>query len=130
MEFKTFADNRGTIEEICKGSDVLRIKSVAGSKRASHYHKTTNHWCVVLSGCIRYYERPVGSNELPTYTLYQPGDLFFTGPMLEHTMAFSVDTEFFCFSGGDRNQENYENDLVRLPEDLDVCYERLLFPTK
>lgn len=116
---KEYIDERGKIEEICKNVDVLHISSVAGSKRANHYHKTSSHICLVTKGAIDYYERPVGSNEKPKKTTYLPGDVFYTGPLLEHTMSFSVYTEFTCYSMGDRSQESYENDLVRLPTPLD-----------
>jgi hypothetical protein len=121
--FKEYSDHRGVIQEICKGVDVLRITSKKDTIRANHYHKATNHWCLVHSGVIAYFERPVGSDEIPTIKLFYPGEIFYTGPMLEHTMLFLQDTEFWCFSGGDRTQENYENDLVRIPVPLNIVYE-------
>lgn len=121
-KFKTYLDDRGVIQEICKHSDVLRITSKRGSRRAAHFHKTSSHYCVVLQGSISYWERTVGSNDKPEKKVYYAGDIFYTGPMIEHLMVFEYDnfTEFYCFSlNGDRSQENYEADLVRLDFDLD-----------
>jgi len=116
-----FTDQRGVIEKICSNADVLKITSSKGARRANHYHKTTGHWCLVTEGSITYFERPVGSKDKPQVSKYQKGDIFWTGPMLEHLMLFEDYNynEFLCFSTGARNQEDYENDLVRLEFDLD-----------
>ena len=118
-KFPTFRDSRGTIENICENADVLRIRSAAGSRRAGHYHKTTGHWCLVTKGFIQYYERAVGATTKPTVRIYNVGDVFWTGPMLEHLMVFPYESEFLCFSTGKRDKESYESDLVRLDFDLD-----------
>lgn len=122
METKNYRDNRGVIETLCKNVDVLRITSKAGTERANHWHKTSNHWCLVTKGIIEYFERPTGENVKPTVSFFEVGDLFYTGPMVEHTMFFPEDTEFYCFSGGDRTQEAYENDLVRFSKSLKEVY--------
>lgn len=92
----------------------LIITSKKGSVRANHYHKTDWHFCYVLSGSIEYFERPVGSNRKPKRSLFKAGDMFFTPPMVEHTMLFPEDTVFLTLSGNPRNPEAYEKDLVRV----------------
>jgi quercetin dioxygenase-like cupin family protein len=115
-----FSDDRGLLINVLKLpiNSVVVITSTAGSVRAEHYHKTTNHWCYVMSGAIDYRERPVGSKEKPTLTRYTAGQRFFTGPGLEHSMAFPEDTVFLTLSNNPRSQEEYEADLVRLTEKL------------
>mgnify|MGYP001577639959 CR=1 FL=1 len=123
-----FKDKRGTIEILEKNLtiDLLRIKSKINTKRAAHYHKTSGHWCIVTSGEIQYYERPVGKNIKPRYTLYERGDMFWTGPMIEHLMVFPNynDNEFICLSTGKRTQKEYEKDLVRINYDLAKLYSK------
>jgi quercetin dioxygenase-like cupin family protein len=113
------ADARGEIISIAEKADILLIKSLAGARRANHYHRRFGHWCLVSSGTIHYYERPCGSGEKPSMAIYKQGTLFWTGPNVEHLMVFPEDTEFYCYSVGARDGESYENDLVRLPYNLD-----------
>lgn len=115
-------DERGTIERIAPEADVIRILSKAGSRRANHYHKQHGHWCVVMTGEVTYLERPVGAGYKPSRRVYYKGDMFWTGPMVEHLMLFedpTDDTVFYCFSVGKRDQGSYEADTVRLPYRLD-----------
>jgi hypothetical protein len=114
-------DARGKIIHIAERADVIKITSVRGARRANHYHRTFGHWCLVTKGCIEYYERKVGSTDKPTVASHMSGDLFWTGPMMEHLMLFpwQSDTEFYCFSVGARDRESYELDTVRLEFKLD-----------
>jgi hypothetical protein len=121
---KQFIDNRGSIEELIQETftvdGVVYIYSNAGSRRADHYHKYSSHWCILSSGLVSYYERPVGSNEKPTLRRFEPNQPFFTAPMMEHTMIFEKDSEMLCLRvGGSKNQDDYENDLVRIDIKLD-----------
>lgn len=111
-----FVDNRGEIQNLLSdhhGSCVI-IKSVKGSQRANHFHKEDYHYCYLISGLIKYLERPVGSTEKPVEYTIKPGMMFYTGPMIEHCMYFVEDSIFLTFGGGTRSQEDYENDLVRI----------------
>lgn len=114
-------DERGKIISIAERADVIKITSKLGARRANHFHKTYGHWCLVTVGSIESYERPVGSHDKPTVVWYYAGDLFWTGPMVEHLMLFPFDavTEFYCFSVGARDRESYETDTVRLDFKLD-----------
>jgi quercetin dioxygenase-like cupin family protein len=111
-----FADGRGEIlplVDVPMKSCVL-ISSKRGSVRANHYHRTDWHYCYVLSGRIDYYHRPVGSNAAPEKVTVSSGQMFFTGPMIEHAMAFPEDTVFLAFGRNSRAQEVYEADVVRI----------------
>lgn len=111
-----FVDARGGIQplvDVPMESCVL-ISSKKGTVRANHYHKTDWHYCYVVEGEIEYHERPVGSKEEPTITMIKKGDMFFTGPMLEHAMVFTQDTTFLTFGRNSRAQEVYEADIERI----------------
>ena len=111
-----FVDDRGGIQplvDVPMESCVL-ISSKKGTVRANHYHKTDWHYCYVTEGEIEYHERPVGSEEEPTITIIKKGQMFFTGPMLEHAMVFLADTTFLTFGRNSREQEVYEADIERI----------------
>jgi dTDP-4-dehydrorhamnose 3,5-epimerase-like enzyme len=111
-----FADARGAIlplVDVPMKSCVL-ISSKRGTVRANHYHRTDWHYCYVLSGRIDYYHRPVGSKERPQRVTLEQGQMFFTGPMIEHAMVFPEDTVFLAFGRNSREQEVYEADVVRV----------------
>ena len=113
-------DARGKITNILArplGSFAL-ISSKKGTVRAEHWHKKDWHYCTVLSGQILYFERPVGSDELPKVTTVTEGQTFFTGPNIEHSMYFTQDTVFACLGKLTRAQDAYEADLVRLEKKL------------
>jgi quercetin dioxygenase-like cupin family protein len=115
---ENFEDARGNIITWLRKCDILSVTSKAGATRANHYHKNSGHLTIVTKGSILYYERPVGSIEKPECILYKTGDTFWTGPLIEHQMVFSEDSEFWFFSTGCRTQKDYEEDLVRLPFEL------------
>jgi quercetin dioxygenase-like cupin family protein len=91
------------------------ISSQKGSVRANHYHRTDWHYCYVLSGEIEYHHRPTGSSEKPQKETIRKGELFFTGPMVDHAMVFTQDTVFLTLGRNSRAQEVYEADVVRIP---------------
>ena len=110
-----FVDERGKIQplvDIDFKSCVL-ITSKKGTIRANHYHKTDWHFCYVLKGSIDYYHRKVGKTNSPQLEKIKKGELFFTPPMVEHTMVFHEDTIFLTLGGNSRIQSEYELDLVR-----------------
>lgn len=111
-----FADARGEIlplVDVPMKSCVL-ISSRRGAVRANHYHRTDWHYCYVLSGRIEYWHRPVGGKAAPERVCIEAGQMFFTGPMVEHAMVFPEDTVFLAFGRNSRAQEVYEADVVRV----------------
>ena len=113
---KPFVDSRGAIRPIVDTmmKSAVMIESKAGSLRANHYHKTDWHYCYVISGEIEYLHRPTGSSCDPETIAVKQGEMIFTPPMVDHGMRFPVDTVFLALSRNPRDQESYENDVVRV----------------
>lgn len=112
-----YTDERGLIQMILEDkpiTSVSMIYSKAGSTRASHWHKQDSHYCWVESGQIEYYERKVGSDSTPKFTIIKTGQLFYTPPLVEHEMYFPEDTVFHCYSTLSRKNKDYEQDTTRL----------------
>ena len=71
--------------------------------------------CYLAKGKIRYVERPALDESAPlTEHITEPGQLFFTAPMIAHAMDFLEDSEFYCFTPRSGNSEEYENDIIRV----------------
>jgi quercetin dioxygenase-like cupin family protein len=111
-----FADERGEIQPLVdeEMKSCVLISSKKGSVRANHYHNTDWHYCYVVSGSIDYYHRPVGSSDEPEKVHVKTGQVFFTPPMVEHTMIFPEDAVFLTLGRNSRSQEVYEADLQRV----------------
>ncbi|HJO73048.1 MAG: cupin domain-containing protein [Rhodospirillales bacterium] len=111
-----FADDRGAIQPLVDADmkSCVLISSKKGTVRANHYHKTDWHYCYVLSGSIEYYHRPHGSDGEPEMVLIKSRQLFFTPPMVDHTMVFPEDTTFLTLGRNSRKQEVYEADVERI----------------
>jgi dTDP-4-dehydrorhamnose 3,5-epimerase-like enzyme len=95
-------------------TSVTIINSKADTIRANHYHKTDWHYLYILSGRIRYFERKVGETEIPIPSIFLPGQMFFTPPMVEHAMYFPVETTFITMARNNRSHDSHESDLVRV----------------
>ncbi len=109
-------DERGSIQMLVDfpvGS-VLVVTSAKGSVRANHYHKEDDHYCYLASGRIKYHYRPAGSSDPPTTLIIEPGQLFYTPPLVEHAMEFLEASVFYVFAKLNRDQRSYESDLVRV----------------
>ena len=113
----SFDDSRGSIQPLVDmemKSSVL-IDSNIGAVRANHYHKTDWHYCYVLYGEIIYYYRLHGNTEDPKKIVIKQGQMFFTPPMVEHSMVFTKQTRFITWGRNSRKQEVYEADVFRVP---------------
>lgn len=123
-----FTDFRGVIQNLVLKpmTSVAVITSKRGTVRANHYHKTDWHYAYVISGSIKYYHRPVGSTEDPQFEIFTAGQMFFTPPMVDHTMVFTEDTTFITMARNVRSHESHEADLVRIqlidPEQIKIEY--------
>ncbi len=111
-----FVDERGSIQPLVDEDmkSCVLISSKKGTIRANHYHNTDWHYCYVLCGSIDYYHRPVGSTDEPEMVRVEAGQVFFTPPLVEHTMIFPEDTVFLTLGRNSRSQEVYEADLKRV----------------
>lgn len=95
---------------------VMVITSKAGSVRSNHYHKRDSHYCYLMSGKAKWYEKPVEGGELESEIL-GAGDMVFTPPLTIHAVKFLEDTTMLAFSTLGRDQmsnEEYEADTVRV----------------
>lgn len=102
-------------------TSVASIRSRTGSMRANHYHKTDWHFTYVVSGCVIYFERPVGSGAHPGTSssdlyceAFREGEMFFTPPNVEHCMLFASDSVIVTLARNDRSHESHESDVVRV----------------
>ena len=113
---KPFIDARGEIQPLVDMmmESAVMIESKKGSLRANHYHKTDWHYCYVISGAIDYYHRLTGSTSTPETMTVKQGEMVFTPPMVDHGMMFPEDTVFLTLSRNPRDQESYEQDVVRV----------------
>jgi|GEM_PF-6293716 len=93
-------DDRGEIQVLVDGtpmSSVLFIRSKKRAIRANHFHKTDYHFCILTSGKMEYYERPVGSKEPPMRLVIGTRQIFHTPRMVEHEMTCLGDSVLWCF---------------------------------
>lgn len=122
----TVDDPRGLIESICHDpvGSIIRIFSKAGSVRSNHWHRTDWHICYVVSGEMDYYEREVhgfeGKYGISKKTV-KAGEWVKTGPLMEHTTVFPVDTVLLVFAKNARDEDSYDADLVRT-QDLSALW--------
>ena len=115
-----FIDERGYISRLVNDEGggfraVLYITSKAGTQRANHYHKKDSHYVYCLSGKFRYSEKDMTKpNSERESIILKPGDLVLTKPMITHSMEFLKDTVFLAITTEHRQQDKYEDDLVRI----------------
>lgn len=96
------------------------IFSNAGSSRSHHFHREDSHELFVVSGEMLYLERPVGSKEKPDFRVISEGQMVRTGPNVEHSTYFTVDTIMVSLSDRPRDHASHESDLVRLDAPLPI----------
>lgn len=113
---KPHVDDRGMIQPLVDThmESCVLITSKKGTVRANHFHHTDWHYCYVVEGEIEYFERPHGSTEKPKKYVIHQGQMFFTGPMVDHAMVFTKDTTFITWGRNSRAQEVYEADVERI----------------
>lgn len=113
---KAYKDARGAIQPLVTGEfeSAQLITCMKGAVRANHYHREDSHYCYMVYGSMRYYTRPTGSTDDPTWILVTKGQMVYTPPMEDHAMEFLEDSAFVNFAGRPRDQADYENDLVRI----------------
>jgi dTDP-4-dehydrorhamnose 3,5-epimerase-like enzyme len=111
---KPFVDVRGEILNLVDGrfGSALIMRSVKGSVRGNHYHKSDFHYCWLQSGGLVYYYRRYGDRRIRKVAI-KPGQLFYTPPRYEHAMKFTKDSVVFCCARNSRTRLHYERDTVR-----------------
>ena len=109
-----FENEAGWIQNLAErpvgGVAVLFCK--AGSSRSHHWHREDSHELYVVSGEMRYVER-----HHPAYVSAQrtvkAGEMVRTGPNVEHSTYFPVDTILISLSARSRTHAEHEVDVVR-----------------
>jgi uncharacterized RmlC-like cupin family protein len=109
-----FTDSRGKILPIVHDfANVQMIWSKKGALRANHYHKTDTHTCYLVTGSIDYYWRNHGEEKIYKEQLVA-GDLFKTGPLIDHEMVFTDDSIMVVVSEHKRDATTYDEDIVKI----------------
>ena len=115
-----FVDERGGIARVVDQDKfpiraILRITSKAGSIRANHYHKNDYHYIYIESGKAEYSEKPADKPKAKVETVtIGSGDLVLSDPGVIHAVKFTEDTIFYAFTTEKREQDQYEDDTVRV----------------
>lgn len=121
-----FTDARGKILPIVHDfANVQMIWSKAGALRANHYHKTDTHTCYLVTGDIMFYWRNHGETTIHKERIVA-GELFKTGPLIDHEMVFETDSIMVVVSEHKRDAETYDDDIVRFSPPLHEQYEALV----
>lgn len=94
---------------------VAILHCAKGSRRSSHWHRSDHHWLYVVSGEMRYFERPVGETRAPVEYTVGPGQRIFTGPNMEHWTVYPEETVLVSVSKLHREHATHEADVVRVP---------------
>lgn len=114
--FNKISDDRGFIQPLCdlnmKSASLIYTKQ--GQWRANHYHKEDWHFIYVINGEFEYYFRKTNSGDETKKKIIKKGDLLFTGPMIDHAMLYTEETQILVLSKNPRDQITYENDTVRI----------------
>ena len=113
---KAHVDARGAIQPLVDlpMKNASLITSRKGALRSNHHHKTDWHFMYVLTGSFDYYYRPAGSQEEPKVIRIGEGEMVFTPPMEDHATVFLEDSQVLVVSRNPRDQESYEEDVVRV----------------
>lgn len=115
-----FVDERGYITRLMDQDKfpiraILYISSKKGTERGNHYHKNDAHFVYCLSGKFIYSEKDMRKkNSKNESVILEPGDIVLSKPGIAHSMEFLEDTVFLAFTTEKREQEKYEEDLVRV----------------
>ena len=111
---KTYEDERGRIIDVSdmEFHGLQIIESKKGSVRSNHYHKKGGHLLYVVSGKMKYEERPVDSEAIEV-KIINAGESVFTGSMIVHKTTFLEDTVLVCCSTMKRTDGGYQDDLVK-----------------
>lgn len=115
LELETgFEDHRGKILPIVHDiANVQMIWSKKGALRANHYHKTDTHTCYLVTGSMDYYWRNHGETKIHKEQ-FVAGDLFKTGPLIDHEMVFTDDSTMVVVSEHQRDAATYDEDIVKI----------------
>ena len=63
---------------------------------------------------LNFYKRIKNQKEKIKKKIVKEGELLFTGPMIDHAMLYTKETELLVMSKNPRDQKTYEEDTVRI----------------
>lgn len=110
-----FLDERGKILPIVDDfANVQMIYSNKGAVRANHYHKADSHYCYLITGKVEYFWRNHDEDSIQK-EIFVAGDLFLTGPNIDHQMVFTEDSIMVVVSEFKRDALSYDADIVKIP---------------
>ena len=113
---ENYKDERGFIQPLCdldmKSASLIFSKN--NTWRANHYHKSDWHFIYVIKGSFEYYFKKTNSDEKVKKKIVTKGQLLFTGPLVDHAMFYTEETEIIVVSKNPRDQKTYEMDTVRI----------------
>ncbi len=113
-----FKDKRGEMFQLldkeAKYTSALLITCKKGAVRANHYHKKDTHYSYMISGKMEYYYKDIKSKASPKKVIVKKGEIVCTPPMTLHAMKFLEDSVFLALTTEPRNQNEYENDTMRV----------------
>lgn len=118
---KTFTDERGTITDLLVTPDysITHITFKEGAVRGNHYHEHTTQYDFVLKGSFTVASRPKDKDgeEFKLFRIVNTGELLIHYPNMAHAYQAIGDAELLSTCYGVRKGEDYEKDVIRLPED-------------
>jgi dTDP-4-dehydrorhamnose 3,5-epimerase-like enzyme len=111
-----FQNENGEIQNLILGNFTSSaiIWSKSKTIRANHYHKTDWHFSYLITGEIDYWWQEIRHGAEKKHITIQPGQMFFTPPMVAHAMVFPTASVFITFSRNMRDHESHESDVERV----------------
>ena len=113
--FAIHEDARGSILTMINENvqNVAVINSKKGALRGNHYHKKDWHYMMALKGHMEYFYF-CNVEKIVKYIKVLKGQIIFTPNLEVHATYFPEDAEIIVLSGLPRDQETYENDVIRV----------------
>jgi quercetin dioxygenase-like cupin family protein len=107
-----FEDERGVIQDLLGPVDsVTWIETKRGGVRGNHFHRHTDQWTFVVSGCLWIV---CGDRQ----RVVARGEMIAEPKGVPHAWRAIDDTLCLVFTKGPRSGEGYESDTYRLTEPL------------
>ena len=112
-----FVNAAGSITNIAIGEfrTITLIRSLAGTYRSKHYHRSDSHVLYVLEGSMLYWERELDCEYGPPVQVNQ-GEAIYTGPLVVHQTFFAINTVIISMSKKPRDHQSHEADVERVEE--------------
>lgn len=113
-------DERGLIQDLVIHNNITSCTLVtfnSGAVRGNHYHEKTLQWNYLIKGEVYYSYGEVNLSQIHK-NIYKAGDLFFTDIYKAHAIKAIKDSTLLVLTSGPRSGSDYENDTIRLNQNL------------